>query len=241
MGFEVTEGLVRFVTPIFGLHNGIGLLVVAVFMYMRSDSTLKMFGIGIGLLALAPLLSWLLIFLDLPDETVRLFGLFNGVLGIAAVVVFFIVGSSDYSPRWRHVALYAALAWCAVLVGLELVLDSGGVPRFTDAGYANLQFHAITSVWLMVGLFIAFLEAVHITVEHSHGEPYRSILVAAMSLFAVSRVVWLIAGENDELRFVNSVLTTAMVLVMWVAVVVHERREIASERANATEAAGASG
>ena len=52
-----------------------------------------------------------------------------------------------------------------------------------------------------------------------------------MSLFAVSRVVWLIAGDNDELRFVNSVVTTAMVLVMWVAVVVHERRAIAAERA----------
>ena len=53
MGFEVTEGLVDVVTPIFGLHNGIGLLIVAVFMYMRSDATLKLFGVGIGLLALA--------------------------------------------------------------------------------------------------------------------------------------------------------------------------------------------
>lgn len=238
MGFEVTEGLVDVVTPIFGLHNGIGLLIVAVFMYMRSDATLKLFGVGIGLLALAPLVSWVLIMLNLPDETVRVFGLLNGVLGMAAVVVFFIVGSSDYSPRWQRIALFAALVWCVVLVGLELALDSGGVPSYTDAGYANLQFHAITSVWLMVGLFVAFLEAVHITVEHSHGEPYRSILVAAMSLFAVSRVVWLIAGDNDELRFVNSVVTTAMVLVMWVAVVVHERREIAAERAGAVEGAG---
>ena len=230
MGFEVTEGLVRATSIVFGLHNGVGLLVVAVFMYMRSDNVLKMFGVGVGLLALGPLLSWMFIALSLPDESVRWFGLLNGIVGMAAVVVFFIVGSSDYSKRWQGIALLAALVWCVVLVGLQLVLDSGGTPRYTDAGYANFEFHALTSVWLMIGLFIAFLEAVHITVEHSHGEPYRSILLAAMSLFAVSRVVWIIAGDNDELRFMNSVLTTAMVLVMWVAVVVHERREIAAER-----------
>lgn len=231
MGFEVTEGLVRVASPLFGLHNGVGLLVVAVFMYMRSDNVLKMFGVGVGLLALGPLLSVMFVLLNLPDESVRWFGLLNGILGMAAVVVFFIVGSSDYSPRWQRIALLAALVWCAVLVGLELALDSGGTPQYTDAGYASLEFHALTSIWLMSGMFIAFLEAVHITVEHSHGEPYRSILIAAMSLFAVSRVIWIIAGENDELRFVNSAVTTAMVLVMWVAVVVHERREIAAERA----------
>ena len=38
------------------------------------------------------------------------------------------------------------------------------------------------------------------------------------------------AGENDSLRIVNSVVASAMVFVMWVAVVLHERKEIASER-----------
>ena len=82
----------------------------------------------------------------------------------------------------------------------------------------------------MVGWFVAFLEAAHITVEHSHGEPYRSILVAAMSIFAVSVMVVVVAGENDSLRIVNSVVASAMVFVMWVAVVLHERKEIASDR-----------
>ncbi len=229
MDFEVTEGLVRVAVPIFGLHNGVGLLVVAVFMYMRSDATLKMFGIGMGLLALTPLLSSLMVTLQIPEDSLRWFGVLNGVLGLAAVVVFLIVGSSDYSPRWRRIALVAGLAWCVILAALELLLDAGGVPHYTDVGYVSINLHAITALWLMVGLFVAFLEAVHITVEHSHGEPYRSILVAAMSIFAISLAVWVIAGDNNELRFVNSVVSTAMVLVMWIAVVVHERKEIARE------------
>ena len=229
MGFEITEGLVRVVVPVVSLHNGIGLLVVAVFMYLRSDATLKMFGVGMGLLALAPLLSGLVVLLQLPEESLRWFGVLSGVFALGAVVVFIIVGSDDYSPRWRRIALIGALVWCVVMVGLELVLDSGGVPHYTDAGYVSINLHAVTVAWFMVGMFIAFLEAVHITVEHSHGEPYRSILVAAMSILAVSLVVVMIAGDRDELRFVNSIVGTAMVLVMWVAVVVHERKEIATE------------
>lgn len=233
MDFEVTESLVSATLPIFGLHNGLGLLVIAVFMYMRSDNTLKLFGVGIGFLAFAPLLSGVISLLDISVESLRWVGVVNGFFALAAAVVFFIVGSSDYSPRWKRIAWVSALVWCVVLLVLELVLDSGGIPAYTDAGYQTIGLHAITAIWLMVGLFVAFMEAVHITVEHSHGEPYRSILMAAMSIFAISIVVVLAAGDNDELRFVNSIIGTAMVLVTWITVVVHERKEIAMERASA--------
>lgn len=231
MDFEVTQGMVSATVPIFGFHNGIGLMIVAVFMYMRSDATLKMFGIGMGLLALAPIASGVMTLLDLPEASLRWFGVLSGVFALAAVLVFALVGSSDFSARWQRITLVGALLWCVVMLVLELVLDSGGVPSYTDAGYVRISLHAVTAIWLAVGMFIAFLEAVHIAVEHSHGEPYRSILVAAMSIFAVSLVVVLVAGDNDELRFVNSVIGTLMVLVMWVAVVLHERKEIALERA----------
>ena len=83
----------------------------------------------------------------------------------------------------------------------------------------------------MVGWFIAFLGAVHIAVEHSHGEPYRSILMAAMSVYAVSVMVLVVVRNDDELLFLSSIVNSVMVLVMWVAVVIHERRVISRERA----------
>ena len=230
MDFDVQKSLVTTLVPLLELHNGIGLLIVATFMYLRSDVALKLFGIGVGLLGVGQLTTGTVVWLQPPEESLQWFGVLGGLVGIGAVVVFFIVGSYDYSPRWKRLTLLGAVVWAAVLLGLEFALDSGNAQRYTAAGYVYSNLHAITMIWLAIGWFIAFLEAVHITVEHSHGEPYRSILVAAMSIFAVSVMVVVVAGENDSLRLVNSIMAAAMVLVMWISVVVHERKELASER-----------
>lgn len=230
MDFEVSKSLVTTLVPILELHNCIGLLIVAVFMYLRSDAVLKLFGIGVGLLGLGQLATGAIVWLQPPEESLRWFGLIGGLTGLSAVIVFFIVGSSDYTPRWRRLTLYGVLLWGIVLLALELALDAGNAQTYTPAGYVYSNLHAITMLWFAVGWFVAFLEAVHIAVEHSHGEPYRSILVAAMSIFAVSVVVVVVAGENDALRIVNTIMATAMVFVMWLAVVLHERKEISSER-----------
>ena len=230
MDFEVSKGLVTTLVPLLELHNGIGLLIVATFMYLRSDVALKLFGIGVGLLGVGQLTTGTVVWLQPPEESLQWFGILGGLVGIGAVVVFFIVGSHDYSPRWKRLTLLGAVVWAAILLGLEFALDSGNAQRYTPAGYVYSNLHAITMIWLAVGWFIAFLEAVHITVEHSHGEPYRSILVAAMSIFAVSVMVLVVAGENDSLRIVSSIMAAGMVLVMWVSVVVHERKEIAADR-----------
>ena len=230
MDFEVSKSLVTTLVPLLEYHNGIGLIIVGVFMYLRSDSVLKMFGVGVALLGLGQMTTGTVVWLQPTEESLQWFGIVGGFAGLVAVIVFFIVGSSDYAPRWRRLTLYGVLVWGIVLIALELALDSGNVQKYTEAGYVYSNLHAITQVWFMVGWFIAFLEAVHITVKHSHGEPYRSILVAAMSIFAVSVMVVVVAGENDSLRIVNSVVSSAIVLAMWVAVVLHERKEIASDR-----------
>ena len=234
MDFEVSKNLVTTVVPILELHNFIGLLIVAVFMYLRSDAVLKLFGIGIGLLGLGQATTGMIVWLQPTVESLRWFGIIGGIVGLFAVLVFFIVGSSDYAPRWRRVVLVGFVVWALVVFILEPVLDNDSVQQYTDAGYMYRNLHAITMVCFMIGWFIAFLEAVHITVEHSHGEPYRSILVAAMSIFAISVMVIVIAGENDALRFVNSIVNAVMVLIMWIAVVVHERKEIAREHQSTT-------
>lgn len=231
MDFEVSRELVTTLVPLLELHNGIGLLLVGVFMYLRSDAVLKLFGVGVGLLGLGQLTTGATIWFQPSADSLSFIGILGGVAALAAVVVFFVVASSDYSQRWRVVTLVGVLIWALVSFVLEPALDSGSVRQYTDAGFMYRDLHALTTVWFMVGWFIAFLGAVHITVEHSHGEPYRSILIAAMSMYAVSIMVVVVAGANDELHFLSTVVNSAMVLVMWVAVVVHERRVIVRERA----------
>lgn len=231
MDFEVSKSLVTTLVPILELHNGIGLLIVAVFMYLRSDSVLKLFGIGVGLLGLGQLTTGAVVWTQPAEESLQWFGVIGGLAGLAAVIVFFLVGSSGYTPRWRRITSYGVLVWGIVLLGLELGLDSGNAQVYTAAGYVYSNLHAITMVWFMVGWFVAFLAAAHVAIEHSHGEPYRSILGAAMSIFGVTVMVVVVAGENDSLRIVNSILGATMVLVMWVSVVLHERKVIASDRA----------
>ena len=228
MGFEVSESLVTTVVPFLELHNGIGLLIVAIFMYLRSDSVLKLFGIGVGLLGFGPLAN-AASSLQPVDAVQTLFAVLGGFGSLVAVIAFVVVGSSDYTRRWRRVAIGGVIVWAVFLFIMAPLLGIDSVQENTDV-YAVLNTFA--TVWFLVGWFIAFLEAAHIAVEHSHGEPYRSILVAAMSVFAVSIVVGVVAGENDQLHFFSSIVTSAMVLVMWIAVVVHERKEIALEHQN---------
>lgn len=235
MDFEVSRELVTTLVPALELHNGIGLLIVAVFMYLRSDSVLKLFGVGIGLLGLGQLTTAALLWLQPADDVQMLFAILGSVVSTIAVIAFVVVGSSDYSRLWRWVAIVGIVVWAVILFTLEPLFDTGNAREYTEAGYVFRELHAFTMVWFMLGWFIAFLHAVHIAVEHSHGEPYRSILVAAMSIFAVSVMVIVIAGADDELRFLSSVVNSAMVLVMWVAVVLHERREIAAEHRNGVE------
>lgn len=231
MDFEVSRELVTTLVPLLELHNFIGLLVVGVFMYLRSDAVLKLFGVGIGLLGLGQLSTGVTIWLQPSAGSLSFIGIVGGLAALVAVVVFFVVASSDYSRRWRVLTLVGVLMWALMSFILEPLLDSGSVRQYTDAGFMYRDLHAITTVWFMVGWFIAFLGAVHIAVEHSHGEPYRSILVAAMSMYAVSIMVLVVAGTNDELHLLSTVVNSAMVLVMWVSVVVHERRMIVQDRA----------
>ena len=55
-----------------------------------------------------------------------------------------------------------------------------------------------------------------------------------MSVLALTMVVTAIAAESDAIRFVNALVASAASGVMWVAVVVHERKEIAREREEMT-------
>ena len=225
MELQISDSLITTLTPFLSLHNGIGLLIVAVFMYLRSDSVLKLFGVGIGLMGLASLPTVLLTWFDALDSVQSLFTAVGAFASIVGVVIFVVVGSSDYAPRWRRVAIGGIVVWAIVLGVMGPLLDFGGGESNNDVALT------LTTVWFLLGWFIAFLEAAHIAVEHSHGEPYRSILLAAMSVFAVAIVAGIVASDNDQMAFFSWVLTTVVVLVMWLAVVLHERKEIASDRA----------
>lgn len=230
MNFEISESLITTLSPILSLHDGIGLLIVAVFMFLRSDSVLKLFGIGVGLLGISPLSAAVSTWLQPADAVQFLFTFLGGFVSVASVIMFVIVGSSDYRKQWRRVAIGAVIVWAVVLTIMGPLLGTRLDDTTNSDAYDVLI--TLTTVWFLVGWFIAFLKAAHIAVKHSHGEPYRSILLAAMSVYAVSVVAQVIASENDQLHYFNWILTTAMVLVMWIAVVIHERKEIALEHQN---------
>ena len=233
MNIEVSQSLVDALNPWLTLHNGVGLLIVAVFMYLRSDSVLKLFGIGVGLMGLFAVPTLLRWWLELPGGVESMLTVLAAFVNVVGVIIFVVVGSSDYAPRWRRVALGGIILWAVVLTVMGPLL--GFSEGDSDAFGVAL---ALTMVWFLIGWFIAFLEAAHIAVEHSHGEPYRSILVAAMSVYAVAVVAGVVASDNDQLQFFSGALTTVMVLVMWIAVVLHERKEIAAEhRASVAEPA----
>lgn len=231
MDFEVSRSLVTTLVPLLELHNGLGLLIVAVFMFLRSDTVLKQFGIGIGLLGVGQLATGATVWLQPSEGALGAFGIFGGVVALGAVIMLVVVGSSGYSRFWQVVSIIGIVIWALVLFVLEPLLDTGNVREYTDAGFLFRDLHALTTFWFMVGWFIAFLGAVHIAVEHSHGEPYRSILMAAMSVYAVSVMVLVVVRNDDGLLLLSSIVNSVMVLVMWVAVVIHERRVISRERA----------
>ena len=164
MDLTVSKDVVTTLVPLLELHNGIGLLVVAVFMYLRSDAVLKFFGIGVGLLGLGQFTTGATVYLQPTEGVLTALGILGGVIALAAVVVFFIVGSSDYSTRWRRIVIVGAIVWALVMLVLEPLLDSSSAREFSEAGYVYRELHALTMVWFMLGWFIAFLEAVHITV-----------------------------------------------------------------------------
>lgn len=226
MELQVSQSVMDALGPFLTLHDGIGLLIVAVFMYLRSDSVLKLFGVGLGLMGCAAAMTVLDAWLELPGAVQSAFTFLSAFVSVVGVIIFVIVGSSDYAPRWRRFAIGAIIVWAVVLTVMGPLLGFSDAAADSDAFDVALT---LTMVWFMVGWFIAFLEAAHIAVEHSHGEPYRSILMAAMSVYAVAVVVGVAGGENEQLFFFSGILTTAMVFVMWVAVVLHERKEIAAE------------
>lgn len=228
MEWTISPDLVRIVSPLALAHSAIGLAVVGVVMWMRSDNTLKLFGVGMGLFAAGLAIAAILTGIKPDVGSIRWFALVGGILLLAAALVFLRVGVEDYSLQWRRVALALGVVWAVVAIVLEVVFDAGGRASYSDAGFVVTNLHAVTAVWIIAGLVFAFFEAAHITVEHSHGEPYRSVLLSAMSIMALSIVITTIA-DNDALRFLNTLMGTLASGVLWVAVVVHERKEIARE------------
>ena len=228
MDWTISPDLVRVVSPLAAVHSAIGLGIVAAVMWMRLDNTLKLFGVGFGLLAVAFVVAAITTGFRPAEESLRIFTVIGGVVTLASVLIFLRVGVEDYSFTWRRITLGLGVLWAIVLLVLEFALDGGSPSTYSEAGFVVANLHAITTMWLIVGLVFAFFEAAHIAVEHSHGEPYRSILLGAMSIMALSLVVTAIA-DNDALRFINTIVGSAASGVMWIAVVVHERKEIARE------------
>ena len=230
MDWTISPDLVRVVSPLAAAHSAIGLAIVAVVMWMRLDDTLKLFGVGIGLFAVALAIGAITTGIKPSEDLLGYFTVPGALVLLVSVLVFLRVGVEDYSLNWRRITLALGIVWAVVLFVLEFWLDAGDPTHYSDAGFVVSNLHAVPAILLVFGLAFAFFEGAHIAVEHSHGEPYRTILLSAMSVLALAIIVMAIA-ESDALRFIITIVGSAASGVMWIAVVVHERREIAREHA----------
>ena len=234
MDWTISPDLVRVLIPLVGAHSAIGLGIVGAVMWMRSDKTLRWFGVGIGLFAVSLGLAAITTAVQPSADLLRYFSVVNIIALLASVLVFLRVGVDDYSFRWQRITLAAGVIWAALFFVLAFWLSDGDLAFYSEARFVVMNLQAIPAVLLIFGLAFAFFEGAHIAVEHSHGEPYRTILLGAMSVLALTMVVTAIAAESDAIRFVNALVASAASGVMWVAVVVHERKEIAREREEMT-------
>ena len=118
--WTISPDLVRIVVPLATGHAAIGLGIVGVVMWMRSDSTLRLFGVGIGLFAVALGIRAITAGIHPSEDLLRFFALPGALAMLLSVLVFLRVGVEDYSFNWRRIAL-----------GLGIVLggciDSAGV------------------------------------------------------------------------------------------------------------------
>lgn len=234
MDWTISPDLVRIVVPLASAHSAIGLTIVGVMMWKRTDNTLRLFGVGIGLLAVGLAIAAITSGLRPSGDVLRYFTVPGAISVLAAVLVFLRVGVEDYSFNWRRITLALGIVWAVVLLALEFWLDAGEPAFYSEAGFLVTNLHAVPAILLIFGLAFAFFEGAHIAVEHSHGEPYRTILLSAMSVMALAIVITAIA-DSDALRFLNVLVGSAASGVMWIAVVVHERKEIAREREEMTQ------
>ena len=233
MDWTISPDLVRVWEPIALAHSAIGLAIVGTLMWKRTDNTLRLFGVGIGLFAVAIGIRAIMAAIKPEPDLLGYFTVPTAIALLASVLVFLRVGVEDYSFNWRRITLAIGVVWAVVLFALEFFLDPGDTPHYSEAGYVVANLHAIPAVLLIFGLAFAFFEGVHIAVEHSHGEPYRTVLLAAMSVLALSIILTVIA-DSDALRLINGIVGTVASGVLWISVVVHERKEIAREREEMT-------
>ena len=233
MDWTISPDLVRIVAPLAFAHSAIGLAIVGVMMWKRTDNTLKLFGIGIGLFAAALAIHAVTTGIKPSEDLLGYFTVPGALALLVSVLVFLRVGVEDYSLNWRRVTLALGIVWAVVLFLLEFWLDAGDPAHYSDAGFVVSNLHAVPAILLVFGLAFAFFEGAHIAVEHSHGEPYRTILLSAMSVLALAIIVSVIA-ESDALRLMITLVGSIASGVMWIAVVVHERKEIDREREEMT-------
>jgi len=173
-------------TIIADIHTIIGLLIVAFFLFRRSDRVLRLFGEALVGFALARA-AWMFIQRDsapLDDATT-----------VVWVVIMTLAGLISLVCGMRVVIVQERFAWGAkalaaggfVLVGLAAIFTSTiFVP---DTGLEQFTLPAIT-------LFLAamFFVALHTVLEHSTGPGYRILFESAFAVIIMATAIEAVSG-----------------------------------------------
>ena len=222
-------------------HTFIGLSIVAFFLIRRQDRVLRLFGQAVAALA-AFRLFWALLAAtvgvdDYLASGLRAAGFF--VLGAPAIIAFFLalrVGADNEPPSVRR--------W--IMAGGALVLIAIAAARFVWPLPDETQMNPVSTMLMLFALAGAFFIALHTALEHSEGPGYAILFESAFALLLMGVAVEAVGGlilsslegvADADLETALTVtrladlVASAATLVLWISVVIHERKEIARERA----------
>lgn len=219
-------------------HTFVGLSIIAFFLIRRADKVLRLFGWAMAGLAAFRLVWAAMVTIGLETfrtSDVRFFWIL--VIAAPAAVALFLalrVGADDEPPSRRRWVMAAGVLFILLLMAVRFIWP---LPEAT-------QLHPLSTTLLVFGLAAAFFTALHTALEHSKGPGYAILFESAFAVMMMAMTAEVVAGllsyayagdaGSEATLYVSrmtDVIASVAALVLWVSVVVHERKEIAREHA----------
>ncbi len=222
------------------LAVGLGFAIGGVVMVMRKPRELKLFGASLLILVIYQVLGSILSFLDLSFLAASINTIALLLILLAAAFIY-MVAVNDYTARQRRVAhivygiygLGIVVATIGISIDVFSLIDEVAAEDVTVARY-----NPFITLWVTLGLVFLGYQAIHVVVERSRGQIYRSALLGSFGLLvALAGLQYALYGYISDVellvfQFASGVAAT----VFWVTVLLHDIPEIRRERSEAVAA-----
>ncbi len=222
---------------------GLGFVIVGGAMVIRKPLELRLFGAALLIFVFCQIL---VVFLGGALDTVTLGNLslpffMDALLLLLALVFVYLVAVNDFSARQRRIAhgVFAVyvLGYLAFSVGLSI--DIGAFINEASVELENItvaQYNPLLLLYVGLGLAFIAYQAIHVIVEHSRGQIYRSLLLGSFGVLAgIGTVQYILRGHITNVEeFLFWFAAGVVATVFWVTVLIHDIPEIRRGRAEST-------